>query len=120
MRRILVWILLAPIATLALLFAVANRRWIAVSFDPFSQDAPAYAVDLPLFIVIFVSLILGVFLGGIAVWFGRLRWRLAAHRAEREAARLKAEKAAAEERAQVAGFDTSRSIVPPGDRIATG
>jgi hypothetical protein len=32
-----------------------------------------------------------VLVGGIAVSFGKLRWRLAAHRAERENARLKAE-----------------------------
>ncbi|MEX2129287.1 MAG: LapA family protein [Xanthobacteraceae bacterium] len=120
MRKVLAWILLAPLATLALLFAVANRRWVTVSFDPFSQEAPAYAVDLPLFIVIFVSLILGVLVGGIAVWFGRLRWQMAAHRAEREAARLKAERATAEERARAAAFGAPRTIAPPGDRAATG
>jgi hypothetical protein len=114
MRKVLAWIILAPAATVALLFAVANRRWVTVSFDPFSQDAPAYAVDVPFFVVIFVSLILGVFLGGIAVWFGRLRWQLAAHRAEREAARLRAEKAAAEERARAEAYGAPRTLAPPG------
>jgi uncharacterized integral membrane protein len=119
MRKVLSWILLAPLATLALLFALANRRWVTISLDPFSQDAPAYALDLPLFIVIFSALILGVLIGGIAVWFGRLRWQMAAHRAEREAARLRAEKAAADERVRDEAFSAPRSIAPPADR-ATG
>jgi uncharacterized integral membrane protein len=118
MRRALAWILLAPIATLALLFAVANRRWVTVSVDPFSQEAPAYALDLPLFIVIFSALVLGVLIGGTAVWFGRLRWQMAAHRAEREAARLRAEKSAADERARAEAFGAPRSIGPPADRAA--
>jgi uncharacterized integral membrane protein len=117
MRRILAWVLLAPLATLALLFAVANRRWVTVSFDPFSQESPAYAADLPLFLIIFASLILGVFLGGIAVWLGRFRWQMAAHRAEREAARLRTERDAAEERADAAALRAQRSLMPPGDRI---
>jgi uncharacterized integral membrane protein len=119
MRKFLAWILLAPVATLALLFAVANRRWITVSVDPFSQEAPAYAIDLPLFIVIFSALVLGVLIGGTAVWFGRLRWQMAAHRAEREAARLRAEKSAADERARAEAFGAPRTIGPPADR-ATG
>jgi hypothetical protein len=120
MRRVLAWIILAPIATIAVLFALANRGWVTVSIDPFSQTAPAYAVEVPLFIVMFVALILGVLLGGIAVWFGRLRWQMAAHRAEREAARLRTEKAEAEERVRAATYGGPRSLPPPGDRAAAG
>ena len=39
-----------------------------VSFDPFSATSPAYAATLPLFVLIFVLLILGVLIGGIAAW----------------------------------------------------
>lgn len=120
MRRVLVWIILAPIATIALLFALANRGWVTVSIDPFSQTAPAYAVELPLFLVMFVALIFGVLIGGVAVWVGRLRWQMAAHRAEREAARLRAERAEAETRARAEAFGVPRAIAPPGDRAAAG
>lgn len=99
MRKILAWIVVAPLAGIVLLFAVANRRWVTVSLDPFSADAPAYAVDLPMFLLIFGALIVGVIIGGTAVWFGKLQWRMAAHRAEKEVARLKAEKAEAGRRA---------------------
>jgi uncharacterized integral membrane protein len=95
MRKILAWIVIAPLAGVVLLFAVANRNWVTVSFDPFSADAPAYSAELPMFLLIFVALIAGIVIGGTAVWFGRLRWQMAAHRAEKEVARLRAEKAAA-------------------------
>ena len=117
MRRVLAWIILAPVATIALLFALANRGWVTVSIDPFSQAAPAYAVELPLFLVMFGALIIGVLIGGVAVWFGRLRWQMAAHRAEREAARLRAEKVEVESRARAEAFGAPRSIAPPGDRV---
>mgnify|MGYP000529383419 CR=1 FL=1 len=29
-----------PLAVAAIVFAVANRQWITVSFDPFNRDAP--------------------------------------------------------------------------------
>ncbi len=93
MRKIFAWIVLAPLAGVVLLFAVANRNWVTVSLDPFSADAPAYAVELPMFLLIFIALIAGVIIGGVAVWFGKMHWRLAAHRAEKEVARLRAEKA---------------------------
>ena len=115
MRRLLLWIVLLPLSVAIVLFAVANRGLVTISLDPFSQAAPAYAMALPLFLVIFAALILGVLVGGTAVWFGKLRWRLAAHRAEHEAARLKAE---AEERARTEAYGAMRSLSAPGGRAA--
>lgn len=113
MRRVLAWIILAPVATAALLFAVANRRRVTVSLDPFSAETPAYALELPMFLVIFAALILGVIIGGIAVWFGNLRWQMAAHRAQKELARVKTEKSEAEQRARNASFGAERALLPP-------
>lgn len=113
MRRALAWILLVPLAAIVLVFAVANRQWVTVSFDPFSSEAPAYAVGLPLFLLVFIALIAGVVIGGMAVWFGKVRWRWAAHRAEREAARLRAEKAEAERRMPVEGVRIGTQLPPP-------
>jgi uncharacterized integral membrane protein len=112
MRRFFAWVVLAPLGVVLILLAVANRRTVTLSVDPFSQDAPAYAVDLPLFVAIFVALIVGVLIGGIAVWFGKLRWRLAARRAEREAARLRAERSAAQTRAH-SGLHGPQTLIPP-------
>ena len=113
MRRVLAWIVLAPVATVALLFAVANRRRVTVSLDPFSAEAPAYALDLPMFLVIFAALILGVIIGGISVWFGKMHWRMAAHRAEKELAQLKAERTKSELRARGQAYGAERPLLPP-------
>jgi uncharacterized membrane protein YciS (DUF1049 family) len=91
MRRLLAWILLLPLSVAIILFAVANRADVVVSFDPFTRASPALTVTAPLFAVIFGAVIVGVRVGGIVVSFSKLRWRLAARRAERENARLKAE-----------------------------
>jgi len=101
MRRLLFWIFLLPLAILIVLFGVANREHVVVSFDPFSSRTPAFAISLPLFIVIFLAIILGVVLGGIASLARHYRLWRAARQAREEAERYKAD-ADAERRAHEA------------------
>lgn len=91
MRRLLLWIFLLPLATLSVLFAVANREHVVVSFDPFSSQAPAFAISLPLFIVIFCAMILGVVLGGLVSLARHYRLWRAARQAQETAERHKAD-----------------------------
>jgi uncharacterized integral membrane protein len=79
-RRIISTLILIPLAVVIIAFAVANRQWITVSFDPFSSTSPAYAATLPLFAFIFVALILGVLIGGAVVWIGQAKWRRTARK----------------------------------------
>ena len=79
-RRIIWTLIVVPLAVIIIAFAVANRQWVTVSFDPFSSTSPAYAATLPLFALIFVSLILGVLIGGAVAWIGQAKWRRAARR----------------------------------------
>jgi uncharacterized integral membrane protein len=90
-RTFLKALILVPIAVLLVLFAVANRQWTVVSLDPFSADPPALAIHGPLFLVILLSLMLGVIVGGIAVWLGQRKWRRAARRLEAELRGARAE-----------------------------
>jgi uncharacterized integral membrane protein len=85
-RRILNWLILAPVALIAVVMAVANRAPVSVSFDPFNRDNAAASVVLPLFALVFVCLILGVVLGGVAVWFRQGQHRRRARKAEHELA----------------------------------
>jgi len=75
LRKILTGIVVVPLAVVIIVFAVANRKAVTVSFDPFSSTSPAYAATLPLFIIIFTVLIVGVLVGGIAAWIGQAKWR---------------------------------------------
>lgn len=83
-RKIVTAIIVVPPAVVLVAFALANRQTVTVSFDPFSSTAPAYAVTLPLFIIIFAVLILGVLVGGLAAWLRQGKWRRSARRLEAE------------------------------------
>ena len=84
-------LILVPIAVLLILLAVANRQWTGVSLDPFSSEPPALAVHLPLFLVILLTLVLGVIVGGIAAWRRQRKWRAAARRLDTELRDARAE-----------------------------
>ncbi|CAN5563560.1 lipopolysaccharide assembly protein LapA domain-containing protein [soil metagenome] len=77
LRRFLNWVLGLPIAIIVIAFCVANRRWIDISFDPFSQDAPFASMTLPVWALLFVGLLFGVILGWTACWFAQGKWRRA-------------------------------------------
>jgi len=101
MRRLLFWIFLVPLAILIVLFSVANRASVVISFDPFPSPAPAAAVTLPLFIVIFIAIIIGVALGSLVSIARHYRLWRDARMAREEADRHKAD-AEAERRAREA------------------
>ncbi len=77
-QKFVFWLVLVPLAIVILMFAVANREMVTVSFDPFSPHQPAASVSVPLFVLIFALVILGVILGGIAAWLRQGRHRKAA------------------------------------------
>jgi uncharacterized integral membrane protein len=79
-RKLFAALVLFPIGVIFVVFAVANRQAVTVSFDPFSSAEPAYAVTLPLFVIIFVLLIVGVIIGGVAAWMRQGAWRRSAKR----------------------------------------
>jgi hypothetical protein len=93
LRRIVGWIVLVPLCLVLIVFALANRQLTVVNFNPFiSPDAlAAPAVGMPLFLVIFGVLLIGVVLGGIASWFAAGQIRRDRRRWQREAERLSRE-----------------------------
>jgi uncharacterized integral membrane protein len=90
MRKLLTAMVLIPLGLIFVVFAVANRHFVTVSFDPFTSTDPSIAVSLPLFVVIIAVAIVGVAAGGIATWFRQRHWRRAArqHEADARAARV--------------------------------
>ncbi len=91
LRKIITAVIVIPLVAVIVAFAVANRQTVTVSFDPFSQAAPAYAATLPLFAVIFAVLIVGVLIGGIAAWLRQGKWRRTARRLEADVNKLHGE-----------------------------
>jgi uncharacterized integral membrane protein len=59
-----------PLLIIVVLFAVVNRKSVAVNFWPLP-----WAMDLPLSAVAFGAFFLGAISGGLAVWLGGVRKR---------------------------------------------
>ena len=91
MRKFLTGLVLLPLGVIFVVFAVANRHMVTVSFDPFNSSNPAVAFTMPLFVVIIVVAILGVAAGGSATWFRQRRWRRAARQHEADARQARAQ-----------------------------
>jgi uncharacterized integral membrane protein len=85
MRKFLTGLVLIPLGVIFIVFAVANRHQVTVSFDPFNPSDSTLGVTLPLFVVIIAVAILGVVAGGMATWFRQRHWRRAARRHEADA-----------------------------------
>jgi uncharacterized integral membrane protein len=85
MRKFFTALVLIPLGLIFIVFAVANRHLVTVSFDPFNSTDPSVAVTLPLFVLIIAVAIVGVAAGGSATWFRQRHWRRAARQHEAEA-----------------------------------
>ena len=96
-RRMVGWFVLVPLCLALIVFALANRQLVVVNFNPVitveTQAAPGYGV--PLFLVIYAVLLIGVLLGGVATWFAQSHHRQEKRNLRREAERLSSDLAAA-------------------------
>lgn len=91
MRRI-VWLLIAlPAGLLLVTLAVVNRHDVRLVLDPFNPEAPVISLVAPFYVYLFVTLLLGVILGGGAMWLSQARWRRSARSQGKAAARWQAE-----------------------------
>lgn len=90
-RRIVNWTIGLPAALVAIVFAVANRQWITVSLDPLRRDAPRIAVDMPLWVLFFCGIFVGLLIGWAAAWFAQGKWRKATRETRIELIRLQNE-----------------------------
>jgi uncharacterized integral membrane protein len=100
-RKIVMLVIVLPLAAVIIAFAVANRQLVTVSFDPFTSVNPAYAATFPLFILIFILMILGVIVGGAAAWLRQAQWRRAARKLDGEIRQLRQELSALRNRQTV-------------------
>ena len=117
-RRIVSALIVIPLALAIIAFAVANRQSVTLSFDPLSSTNPAYSATLPLFAVVFMVLILGVLIGGVAAWIGQTKWRRAARKLDADVRVLHQELAAirrrfAPETPPASQESAAYTVIPP-------
>ncbi len=88
MKKLLRWIVWIPVGAMLVLFLIANRTPIALSFDPLSSTSPSVATPaLPLWLWLVVTLLVGFLLGAAGMWMSdrELRIRAKADRLELKA-----------------------------------
>jgi uncharacterized integral membrane protein len=112
MRKFFTALVVIPLGLIFIIFAVANRHFVTVSFDPFNSTDPAISVSMPLFAVIITVAILGVVAGGMATWFRQRHWRRAARQHEADARRARAEADALRAAAAVSRAEQQRLPAP--------
>ena len=114
MRKFLTALVVIPLGLILMVFAVANRHFVTVSFDPFVSNDPSFSATLPLFLLLIVVAALGVLVGGCAVWFGQRHCRRAARRHDADARAARGELAELRAQAAAARPEPQRLPVPSG------
>ena len=97
MLRLLKYLVLAAIAVVLVVLALANREAVVLELLP--PDMAAWvgvdlqSVELPLFLVIFGGVAIGLLIGRIAEWLREYRFRADAKHQRRERTKLEREMA---------------------------
>ncbi len=89
MLRMLKLLVILPVAAAAIALAVINRGPATIAYLP--PQFGGASVTLPMFVVLFLALMTGVLLGGMAAWWAQGRHRRKEREYRREAEKLKAE-----------------------------
>lgn len=89
LNRFLIILVLVPLAIILVALAVANRGVVPFTLDPFNPGNPALTVDLPLFVLLFIAVAIGLIVGSVTTWANQHRYRRLAREREREAKALR-------------------------------
>jgi uncharacterized integral membrane protein len=84
-NRFLLIMVFVPLAIVLIALAVANRDLTAFTLDPFNPGNPALTLQLPLFVLLFAALAIGLVVGSAATWFKQGRYRKLARQRSQEA-----------------------------------
>lgn len=116
MKRIVGWFILVPLCALIILFALANRQSIVIGLNPFgTQSGYLPSFEIPLFVLIYVMLLLGIVLGGAAAWVAQGRNRREKRQFKRDNTRLNKELEAAQRMARQT--QAGQAVLGPDDLL---
>ncbi len=88
-NRFMLIVVFVPLAIVLIALAVANRAPTPFTLDPFNPGNPGLTVQVPLFVLLFLALGLGVVLGSAVTWLKQGRYRKIARQRGLEAESLR-------------------------------
>ena len=103
MAKFISWFLGLPIAIILIALSVANRHTVRFSLDPISVSEPIMAFELPLYLLLLLAIIIGIFIGGASSWLNQSKWRKAAKAARHEVSEIRSETRALRQNASGTG-----------------
>lgn len=114
MMRFIKYLILIPLGIVVVVLSIANRDAVVVSLNPFADgaagtDLAALSYSVPLYLLLFIFLLLGVLLGGIGSWLSQGKWRRKARDNEHQAVKQQKRAEQAEEKARELTPDTSNN-----------
>ena len=95
LNRFMLIVVFVPLAIILVALAVANRNLVAFTVDPFNPGNPALTMQMPLFMLLFAAMVLGLVIGSFATWTKQGRYRKLARQRSQEAEQLRQEAARA-------------------------
>ena len=107
MRKFITYLLFAALGIVLIVFFVANRQDVLISFDPTSTTDPAFFIGpMPMWAALVFTLLIGFVLGAFGMWLSAGSLRRKAKVRKKEIRRLEGELALA------AGAPPSKSRLP--------
>ena len=91
LKKLITVFVTLPVAIVLIVLSVANRGSAPLTLDPFNPGNPALTFELPLFILLFIALMTGVVIGGVATWLKQGRYRKTARHEKSRAETIRAE-----------------------------
>ena len=88
-HRLILGLVIAPLAALLVALAVVNRKTAILVLDPFAGIEPRLSLEAPLFLFLLGAFALGLIVGGIATWLSQGKWRRTARAGARVARDLR-------------------------------
>lgn len=88
-NRFILIAVLVPLAIILVALAVANRGPASFTLDPFNPGNPALTWQMPLFVLIFAGIAIGMIVGSLATWVKQGRYRKLARQRSQEAEMLR-------------------------------
>lgn len=106
LRRLITLLVLIPVGIVIVTLAVANRQPVSISLPLDIGGEPIVLLTAPLFVLLFIALIAGMFLGSFATWLKQGKHRKAARTHKLEATKMGFEAQKQKARAETVSRET--------------